>query len=103
MDKLSGLCKGKAEADAIMWASEKSENVCPHPGDCASGIWDFLPSLGPGEEVSQRPRLQSSFIFHDALEFGRIFTPYLFVRVDGQNRDMNHLPFADAGEGLNAA
>jgi hypothetical protein len=63
MGKFNGLYKRKAEADAIVWAGEKSENVCPHPGDCASGIWDFLPSLGPGKEVSQRFRLQS-FMTH---------------------------------------
>jgi hypothetical protein len=103
MGKFNELYKRKAEADAIMWAGEKSENVCPHSGDCTGGIWDFLPSLGPGKKVSRRPRLQSYFIFHDALKFGRIFTPYLFVRVDGQNGDMDHLPFADAEERLDTA
>jgi hypothetical protein len=48
------------------------------------------------------PTAKATFIISDALEFGRIFTPYFLVRIDGQNGNVHHLPLGYPKETLAA-
>jgi hypothetical protein len=74
---------------------KEGEKIGPHSGDGADTVWDFFPAFRPVKYVLGSPRL-FGHCYRYTLPLLSIWAPDIFIRIDGQDRDVYRLPLRDA-------